>query len=75
MGRKQERPARTLAEVEVGDEVPELGGVLPHVGAGVGPAVGEGVQPRAAQEVVLDELEVRVEREYLVVDVPAPRIR
>src|SRR5437667_5452341 len=75
MDREQERPARALAEIEFGDEVPELGSALPDVGARVGPAVGARVEPGPAQENVLDELEVRVEREHLVVDVAAPSVR
>src|SRR5207302_1540890 len=73
-GRKHHRWARALAEVEIGDEIPETGVVLPDVGPGVGPAVGAWVEPGAAEEIVLDELEVGVERERLVVDESAPGV-
>ncbi len=66
-GQDQRRPW-ALAEVEVGGEVAELGAVLAHVGSGVGASVGCGVDPLAAEEVVFDELQVRVEAQCLMVD-------
>ena len=62
-------------EVEVREQVAEDLRVLADVGPRVGTAVGARVQPGAAQEVVLDELEIRVEAQRLVVDVAALRIR
>ena len=43
--------------------------------ARVGAAVGSRIETRAAEEVVLDELQVRVERQRLVVDDPVLRVR
>src|SRR5919201_3325190 len=73
--REDERRPRLLREVEVADEVPELRRALPHVGARVGAAVRARVEPLTLQEVVLDELHVCVERQRLVVDEAAPRVR
>src|SRR5437773_670056 len=70
--RQKKRPARLLAKVEVADEVPELRQSLTHVGPGIRPSVRLRVEPGAAEEVVLDELGVRVEREHLVVDEAGP---
>jgi hypothetical protein len=50
------------------DEVAELRRALAHVRPWVRPAVGARVEPPRLQDVVLDELHVRVERERLVVD-------
>ena len=58
-----------LGEVEVVDEVAEDRRVLAHVGSRVRAAVGRGIEPLTAEEVVLDELVVRVEAQRLVVDV------
>src|SRR5436309_14680478 len=69
MKRQEHRWPRRLAEVEVRGDVAELWSALGHEGPRVGPAVVGGVQPRALEKVVLDELEVRIERERLMVDV------
>ena len=69
MLRQDQRRPRLLVEVEVGDEVAEDGRVLADVGARVGAAVGRRVEALAAEEVVLDELDVGVEAQRLVVDV------
>src|SRR5690349_7421823 len=68
--RQDERRDRCLEEVEFGREFPEDRYVLANRQAAVGPSVGPRVEPLASQEVVLDELEVRVEGELLVVDEP-----
>src|SRR4051794_37191250 len=73
--RKEQGLSRLLMEVEVTGEVAEDLSVLPDVRPAVGAAVGLRVEPLAVDEVVLDELEVRVEAEGLVVDEPAPRKR
>src|SRR5262249_35569904 len=72
--RQQHRRARNLAEVEVGRQVAEQRQILAHAGPGVGAAVGGGVEPGAAEEVVLDELQVGVAAERLVVDVALPGV-
>src|SRR5690348_17617231 len=72
---EQQRTPRLLVEVEVPAEVAQDRLVLADVRTAVGPAVGPGVDPPAAEEVVLDELEVRVEAGDLVDDVAAPRVR
>src|SRR3954447_10378266 len=64
-----------LREVELAEKVAEGLHVLADDGAGIGAAVGLRVDALPAEEVVLDELEVRVERERLVVDVVVPRPR
>src|SRR5580765_3076721 len=71
--RQQDRWPRFLIEVEVAREIPEHARVLPHARPRVGPAVGLRVEPRAAEEVVLDELGVSIEAEHLVIDVAPPR--
>src|SRR6267154_6336804 len=65
---QQQRRAGRLAEVEVVEQIPEDRGVLADVGPGIGPAIGRGVEPGAAEEVVLDELQVGVAAEDVVVD-------
>src|SRR3954447_3025257 len=72
---QQQRPPRPLREVEVVPQVAEQLGVLADGRARVGAAVRPRVEPRAAEEVVLDELQVRVEAQRLVVDDAAPRVR
>src|SRR3954454_2384089 len=74
-GVQDQRTPRRLAEVELAPEVAELLGVLPDVGARVGAAIGGRVQPLAAEEVVLDELQVRVEAQRLVVDLALTGVR
>jgi hypothetical protein len=64
-----------LREVEVAREIAQQLQVLPHERTGVGASVGSRVDARAAEEVVLDELQVRIEAQRLVVDVPPPRVR
>src|SRR5206468_1868648 len=71
---KEERAPRPLPEVEVLDEVAEDLFVLADVGAAVWAAVGLRVEAAPAEEVVLDELEVRVEAQRLVVDVAPPGV-
>src|SRR5579875_233531 len=68
MDREDQRRPGLLVEVEVFDQVAQLGGVLAYVGARVGPSVGGRVEALAVQEVVFDELDVGVEAERLVVD-------
>src|SRR5207245_11029158 len=74
MQREEHRRPRGLGEVEVREEVPQDPGALANVGPGVRPPVGPRVEALAAQEVVLDELQVRVEREDLVIDVASLRV-
>ncbi len=66
--RQDQRWARRLREVEVGEQVAERGVVLAHVGPRVRAPVGGRVEPLPAEEVVLDELQVGVERQRLVID-------
>src|SRR5437762_12521143 len=60
-----------LPEVEVPRQVAEDGRPLPYVGPRIRPPVRPRIEPPALQEVVLDELDVRVEAKRLVVDQPA----
>src|SRR5215469_13071561 len=55
-------------EVEVVREVAQHRRILSHIRPRVGTTVGAGVDPLVVQEVVLDELEVRVLAQHLVVD-------
>src|SRR6476659_7910046 len=66
---QDEGPAGRLGEVEVADEVAQHRLVLADAGARVWSAVGSGIDAGAAEEVVFDELDVRVVAEYLAVDV------
>jgi hypothetical protein len=68
-------PCGTLIEVEVVDEVAEDLCVLADVRSWVGAAVGRGVQALSVEEVVFDELVVRVETQRLVVDVAVLGVR
>ena len=56
--REDHRRSWLPREVEVPQQVPQDRGVLPDVRAAIGTAVRPRVDPRAAQEVVLDELQV-----------------
>jgi hypothetical protein len=56
-------------------EVAEHPFVLADVGTRVRAPVGARIEAGAAEEVVLDELQVRVEAQHLVVDVAALRVR
>src|SRR5437870_5355228 len=71
---ENERVPRLLREVEVLDEIAEDRRVLAYVWARVGPSVGSWIEPLSVQEVVLDELDVRVEAQRLVVDEASPCI-
>ena len=63
---EDQRRQRLLVEVEELAQVPEDRHVLADGGPGVGPLQRGGVQTLAAQEQVLDQLQVGVERERLV---------
>jgi hypothetical protein len=67
--RQQHRWPRRLREVEVPHQVAEDRFVLAHAGTWIGAAVGRRVEALAAEEDILDELQVSVEAERLVVDV------
>ena len=56
-------------EVEVALEIAQDRHLLAHRRTRVGPSAVARVEPAAAPEVVLDELHVRVEAEYLMIDV------
>ena len=73
--RQQHRRSRRLREVEVGGEVAEDPPRSRARRARVGPAVGLGVEAPAAEEVVFDELRVRVEAQRLMIDVAALGVR
>src|SRR5207247_1479122 len=73
--RQIERRTRGLREVEVAPEVAEDLRALPHVGPWVGPAVGRRVDALPVEEVVLNELQIRIEAQNLMVDVSALRVR
>ena len=57
-----------MPEVELVAEVAEDPDLLAHGRARVGTAHRPGIEPRAVQEQVLDELQVRVEGQHLAVD-------
>src|SRR5579859_6250068 len=65
---------RLLAEVEVLRQVAEDRAVLPDIWPAIRAPVGLRVEALAGQEVVLDELEVSIERQRLVVDVARLRV-
>src|SRR5579862_4941808 len=69
MNRKNRWASRSLAEVEVFDEIAEKRNVFAHRRSRIGSAVGSRVESLPVQEVVLDELVVRVEAERLMVDI------
>src|ERR1019366_734319 len=69
MDRKEHRRPGALIEVEVVDEIPEDLLVLAHVRPWVRSAVGCRIEALPVEEVVLDELVVRVKAQDLVVDV------
>src|SRR6185437_7131662 len=64
-----------LAVVEVADQITQHRRILAYVRTRVGTTVVHRVDPGAAEEVVLDELQVRVERQLLVVDEALPGVR
>jgi hypothetical protein len=64
-----------LREVEVLREVTKLGNGFAAIGTRVWPAVRFRIDSLAAKDVVLDELQVRVEAQRLVVDVALLRRR
>ena len=74
MRRQQQRWARRLAEVEVAGQIPETRGFFAHVRTRVRPPIGRGIQALPVQEVVLDELQVRVVGELLMIDIPGASI-
>jgi hypothetical protein len=61
--------------VELGREVSEDGRVLAHVWAWVGTTVRKRVDAGSSEEVVLDELQIRVEAQGLVIDVTVAGVR
>src|SRR6516165_10674865 len=73
--RQDDRRPWWLVEVEVVHEVAELGNGLAHSRTWIGTSVGVRVQACAAEEVVLDELQVGVVAERLMVDEPFLRVR
>ena len=75
VGIQQDRRPQRLAEVEVLGQVAEDRLVLTHIRPGVGAAVGQRIEAAAAEEIVLDELQVGVAAEGLVVDEPFFRVR
>ena len=68
--RQRHRRERILREVELLRQVAEDRDVLPHRGARVRTPVGLGIEPLPAQEQILDELQIGVERQRLVIDRP-----
>ena len=69
MQRQEERRPRLLVKLKSFARSPRIFAFSRTVGPRVGAAVGRRVEPRAVEEVVLDELEVGVEAQRLVVDV------
>src|SRR5712691_9888167 len=74
-GRQHERRPGRLREVEIREQVAEAGCVLPHGRARIRATVELRVESRAPEEVVLDELQIRVEAQHLMVDVALLRVR
>src|SRR2546421_9854118 len=73
--RQQERQARRLGEVEVSQKVAESWLGLTDVRTVIRSAVGPRIEPGSAEEIALDEPDIRVERQHLMVDVSAARVR
>ena len=59
----------SCAEIEVTGEVAEDGDILPHRGTGIGTPLVLAVEALPTEEPVLDQLQERIEREDLVIDV------
>jgi hypothetical protein len=72
--RQDERGTRRQAEIEIKQQVAKLGHIFPHGGAGVGSAIRGGVETLAAQEYILDELEIGVKAEGLMINETCPGI-
>src|SRR5262249_56742230 len=72
---EDQRSPRLLLEVEVLDEVAEDRRAFTYVGPRIGTPVRLRIEPPPAEEVVLDELRIRVEAQRLMVDEPTPRVR
>src|SRR3954451_360549 len=70
-----ERRPRRLRKVELVAQVAESRHLLAHWWGRVQAGVGLRIEPLAAEEVVLDELQVRVEAQRLMVDGAALRVR
>jgi hypothetical protein len=62
-----------LVEVEVRQEVAKFWFGLADIRAVIRPTVGPRIEPGSAQEIVLDELDIRVERQHLMIDESAAR--
>ena len=74
MNGQQLRWTWRLTEVEVRGEVPKAACALAHVWSRVRASVGTRIEAPAFQEVILDELQVRIETQGLMIDVTsAPR--
>ena len=74
VGGQQQRREGGLAEIEVLGQVAQDRLVLADVGPGIWAPIGRGIKPGAAEEVVLDELQVGVAAVCLVVDVTPPGV-
>src|SRR5262245_2337282 len=72
---QRHRTPGRLGEIKVVDEVAELARTFAHDGAWIGPAVGLRVEPRAAEEIILDELQVRIGGQPLVIYEAVLRVR
>src|SRR5581483_6985938 len=71
---EQERRARRLREVEVPAQIAQDAHVLAHRRPRIRPPVRPRIQPLPTQEVVLHELQIRIEAQRLMIHVALPRI-
>src|SRR5437660_10236744 len=62
---------RLAIEVKLIDQITKLRNIFPHGGTGIGPPVSFWIDPHSTQEIVLNELQVSIEAQHLVIDVPA----
>ncbi len=75
MDRKHQWRSGCLIEIEVAGEIAQRRVSLAAIGTRVGTIVGGEIEALPAEEIVLDELQVRVVTEKLVVDVALLGIR
>src|SRR5450759_852099 len=70
MHRQRHGRTGSLGEVEICGDVSEDADIFSDVWPWVGPTVGAGINALTAEQILLDELVVGVERECLVIDIP-----
>src|SRR5579859_4613323 len=63
-----------LCEIEISGQVAQNSRILPHIWTRIGTPIGLRIEPRATQEIILDELEVGIKAQGLVIDEALPGI-